>query len=97
MSNVLPFIDPYRQRLTQVRTWFLDQASEPEGHVSALTIAVTGSGALSVRGCKIGPTHAEMMLAKLNAIRGRLEVIAGAQARRPVVHKGVVVPFRRIA
>lgn len=80
MSNVLPFIDPYRERLAQVRSWFADQANEPEGHVAGLTIAVTGSGALSVKGCTIEPSHAQMMLDKLDAIRKRLETIAVGEA-----------------
>lgn len=100
MSNVLPFIDPYRERLAELRTWFQDQASDPEGHVSALTIAVTGSGALSVKGCTIGPSHAELMLARLDAVRARLERIAakGSQVGDSFQAQTCrVIPFRRSA
>lgn len=78
-SNVIQFNDPYRERLTQVRDWFVDQANNPEGHLAALTIAVTGSGALEVKGCTIGPSHAELMLGRLDAVKKRLERIAGKQ------------------
>lgn len=100
MSNVLPFVDPYRQRLTQVRSWFMDQASDPEGHVAALSIAVTGSGALNVRGCTIEPSHAEMILERLDVIRARLERIArkGAAGEDSFpVHQCQVIPLRRSA
>lgn len=97
MSNVLPFVDPYRQRLAHVRNWFHDQASDPEGHISALTIVVTGSGALSVKGCTIGPSHAELMLASLDAVRERLERIAAKAGSSPEpfhVHQCQVIPLR---
>lgn len=100
MSNVLPFIDPYRERLAQVRGWFTDQANDPEGHVAALTIAVTGSGALAVKGCTIGPSHAELMLERLDAVRERLERIiakAGSSAEPFHVHQCQVIPLRRSA
>lgn len=100
MSNVLPFVDPYRQRLAQVRSWFMDQASDPEGHVAALSIAVTGSGALNVRGCTIEPSHAELILERLDVIRARLERIAskGAAAEYSFpVHQCQVIPLRRSA
>lgn len=99
MSNVLPFIDPYRERLTQVRRWFTDQANEPEGHLAALTIAVTGGGALAVKGCTIGPSHAELMLERLDAVRERLERVAGKVAAPASFHASQcqVIPLRRSA
>lgn len=100
MSNVLPFVDPYRQRLAHVRSWFIEQGNEPEGHVAALTIAVTGSGALNVRGCTIEPGHAEVMLERLDAIRERLARIAskGAASVESITgHECQVIPMRRSA
>lgn len=100
LSNVIPFVDPYRQRLAQVRSWFNDQANDKEGHVAALTIAVAGSGALNVRGCTIGPGHAELMLGRLDAIRERLERIAskGAASVESITgHECRVIPMRRSA
>ncbi len=100
MTNVLPFIDPYRERLAELRTWFFDQANDEEGHVAGLTIAVSGTGALNIRGCAIEPSHAEMMLGRLDAIRDRLERIAAKAGSSSEPFHGVqcqVIPLRRSA
>ncbi len=97
MSNVLPLFDSRRVRLAELRQWFTEQAHEPSGHVAAVSIAITGDGMVNTSGCGVEPHHALTLLEELEEVRERLEVIAGEQARRPAVRRGVVVPFRRVA
>lgn len=97
MSNVIPLIDPYRARLTELRQWFTKHANEPEGHVAAVTVAITGTGAIVTSGCAIEPEHARQILERLDALRLRLEAIAGKDAAgdRCNQRRGQVIPFRK--
>jgi hypothetical protein len=96
MSNVIPLIDPYRARLAELRKWFTSQANEPQGHLAAVTIAITGSGSIVTSGCAIEPEHARQILGRLDLLRVRLQAIAEKDIPVRAEDRGAkVIPLHR--
>lgn len=99
MSNVLPLFDSRLDRLRELRQWFSEQASEPAGHVAAVSIAITGDGMVNTSGRGIEPEYAAVILEELKGVAARLEAIVAGNAPAPMAkrHQCQVIPLRRSA
>ena len=99
MSNVLPLFHPRQSRTAELRQWFVQQAREPAGHVAAVSVFITGDGVLKTSGRGVDAERAEVMLAGLRSVVGRLEAMAAEEAlgQHHATRQGQVIQFRRAA
>ena len=80
LRNVLPLFVSRRARLAELRQWFAEQASEPSGHVAAVSVAITSDGMVNTSGRGIEPEHAAVILEELRIVESRLEAIVAGHA-----------------
>ena len=99
MSNVLPLFRPRQSRTAELRQWFAEQAREPAGHLAAVSVLITGDGVMKTSGRGVDSEHAQVMLAGLRSVVGRLEAIVAEESpmRHQASRQGQVIPFRRAA